>query len=561
MKKIKLLIVFIIFFLFLWALRPSFIRASWSCTNNGVTCCPTSQWDGVTCWGQTYPGKCNGSCSGVCPSPPFGGGGIKMDDGCTWVWQAETPTCTYGEWIPQASCGNGCSPTQRFYTRTYSPSNCSPVGQTSGCFEAAECAAPPCDPNNWGGWSACSASCGGGTQSRTNACGTTQTQSCNTQPCYSCTVSLTPDPASIQTESAVGLIASVTIGSGSVDYVSFSSANSSVASVSPSSDSSPVYSTVATGVNQGTTTATAAVVMGGAIRCTDTSTVSVIPPGPWWQVKDADVITNGSLISLIPGSCSGSCSPLFILNGGGGYPGVALYGGTYDFSASTTSQGTGLVSSTNWLANSIYLGRTYDYSYFARQIAADVPLTEINQSSASCDGSGCTVNGGFFNSGGTPKRGYTWYHFNGSLGDLTISGNVNLNGSRKVMLLVEGANLNITGRINIAQPGNGFFMVAVGKKVDGTKGDILVDPSVSHPNQPALEGIYFADGKFKTGAGSDRLYVRGAVTAWGGMVLQRDLGVNNSNTPAEFFEYAPELRLSFPREFSRSGIVWREVAP
>jgi len=40
-----------------------------------------------------------------------------------------------------------------------------------------------CNPNNWGGWSACSASCGGGTQCRTNECGTSQCQACNTQPC------------------------------------------------------------------------------------------------------------------------------------------------------------------------------------------------------------------------------------------------------------------------------------------------------------------------------------------------------------------------------------------
>ncbi len=35
-----------------------------------------------------------------------------------------------------------------------------------------------CNPLKWGAWSACSATCGPGTQTRTNACGTDQTQSC-----------------------------------------------------------------------------------------------------------------------------------------------------------------------------------------------------------------------------------------------------------------------------------------------------------------------------------------------------------------------------------------------
>ena len=47
---------------------------------------------------------------------------------------------------------------------------------------------------------------------------------------------------------------------------------------------------------------------------------------------------------------------------------------------------------------------------------------------------------GDFNSGGSPAWGYVWYHLDGAtLGDMTISGNVNLTGSRRVVLLVDGA--------------------------------------------------------------------------------------------------------------------------
>ncbi len=61
-----------------------------------------------------------------------------------------------------------------------SPSCGSPLcGQSDGC--GGSCSNS--DTNSWGAWSACSATCGGGTQSRTNACGTSQSQGCNTVSC------------------------------------------------------------------------------------------------------------------------------------------------------------------------------------------------------------------------------------------------------------------------------------------------------------------------------------------------------------------------------------------
>ena len=60
------------------------------------------------------------------------------------------------------------------------PSCGSPLcGQSNGC--GGSCATT--DVNTWGAWGACSATCGVGTQYRTSACGTLQSQSCNTQAC------------------------------------------------------------------------------------------------------------------------------------------------------------------------------------------------------------------------------------------------------------------------------------------------------------------------------------------------------------------------------------------
>jgi len=353
--------------------------------------------------------------------------------------------------------------------------------------------------------------------------------------------------------SAVELTASVTIGSGTVSQVNFASANTGIATVNPASDTTAVYSTSATGVFPGSTTVRADVIMGGSSRCNDTSTVNVTPPGPWWQVKDADVTTNGNIISLIPTICTlPACNPVFGLRGAGGFPGVPAYGGAIaDFQAGA---GTGRAAEDpyNWLVNSRYTGRAYDYSYFKRQIPDDVIINELTP----------PVTGGTFNSGGAPSRGYVWYHWNGATrGDLTINGNVNLTGSRKVVLFVEGADLYLNGRINIQNPGSGFFMVIVGKDANGFKGNIFVDPSVSQPTNPELEGIYFAEGEFRTGAGTEQLYVRGSVVAYDGVVLERDLGDANTNTPAELFEYAPEIIVTFPRVFTQRRMRWKEVAP
>jgi len=367
-------------------------------------------------------------------------------------------------------------------------------------------------------------------------------------PTPSCTVDFLPATASIQISSSTTLTASVTIGSGTVDRVDFASANTGIATVNPALDNTVVYSTQATGVAVGSTTVRADVIMVGSSRCNDFSSVTVTAPGPWWQVKDADVTTNGNLISPIPGSCSlPACNPVFGLRGAGGFPGVPAYGGaTADF-LSGAGTGNAAESPYNWLVNSRYNGRIYDYTYFKRQIPDDVVFNELTP----------PVTGGTFNSGGAPSRGYIWYHWDGAtLGDLTIDGNVNLVGSRKVVLMVEGANLIIDGRIQLQNPGQGFFMAVVGKDGSGLKGDILVDPSVS-----SIEGIFLAESEFKTGVASTQFNARGSVVAYEGVSLQRDLGASNANTPAEVFTYAPDIIATFPSVFTQRRIRWKEVAP
>lgn len=280
----------------------------------------------------------------------------------------------------------------------------------------------------------------------------------------------------------------------------------------------------------------------------DLLTVTATIPGPWWQVIDADVITDGDIISSIPLSCAlDDCNPLFGLEGLGGFPGVPIYGG------STADFGEGGISSTDWLANTQSLfSKIYDYNFFRKMVRSDVELVEIEQA---------FVNGGFFTSGGTSKRGYVWYHFDGDAfppGNLTINSSINMIGDRKVVVLVENADLHIDGRINV-EKGEGFIMFIVGKNDSGDKGNIHVKDDL--PGQDEIEGVFLAEGQFKTGEGNEQLYIRGMVAAYDGIVLERDLLGDNADEPAEVFEFAPDFILNFPRDLTFRRLRWKEVAP
>lgn len=118
----------------------------------------------------TYPSCSDWQCTDT-HWPTCGGGGT-----CGWGnWGACTVACGGGTRSRVNSC-NGNVQTETCNTQACPVPTPSP-GQ------------PPASPVvcNWGSWSNCSQACGGGTRSRTDNCGNTQTESCNTQECP-CTV-------------------------------------------------------------------------------------------------------------------------------------------------------------------------------------------------------------------------------------------------------------------------------------------------------------------------------------------------------------------------------------
>ena len=386
---------------------------------------------------------CEGDCSVSTCRICFGSGRYRT---CEQVYcsscsgRCEIRFCPPGTF--PISGGNGC--------RDIGPVNNCPCGtKPSGVCNSCEPEPPPpppCDANSWGAWSACSVSCGGGTRTRTNACGTVQSQGCNPQPCQDA----------------------------------------------------------------------------------------------WWQVKDGDTSSNGNLTSdLSPGNYFG-------LPGPGGFPGVAAFGG----SSNLTALGRFSAPPPGWNAQSPNaVAKIFDYAYFANQAPGGTVFNAVSPADAS----------GSITSGGTPDaEGYYWYKYEGGGVGLSIDRPMDL-GGRKVILFVDSSDLLINARINL-DDGAGFFLAIVGKNSTGAKGNIIVSPAVGG-GAFDLEGIYVADGRFETGFSGTALNVRGSVTGYDGIAMQRDLAGSGNTNPSEFYEYAPDQILLFPKKLSTRKINWKEVAP
>lgn len=318
--------------------------------------------------------------------------------------------------------------------------------------------------------------------------------------------------------------------------------------VNPSADNSSPYGTTVTGVTPGSGRVNSYVYApsGGQPICTDWADVTVNPPPPWWQVGDSDVQSSGNLASTIPLLLP---QKYFGLPGSytGGWPGVPVYSGNTNLTNANAS-------AIGWLANSATANtKVFDYAYFANQIPSDTVFNPINQGDVA----------GSLSSGGTPDaNNYYWYKYDGSTNrSLPLIVPTTDLKDRKVILLVDNANLEITGNINL-NDGVGFFMAIAGKGPNGTKGNILVDQSVGGGSGPNLEGIYVADNSFSDTGGALRLHVRGSVVAYGGVQMYRNLGdAPNADQSAEFFEYAPDQIMLFPSKLGTRKINWKEVAP
>ena len=349
--------------------------------------------------------------------------------------------------------------------------------------------------------------------------------------------SFIPNPTNVIRAESGTVIATLNSGD-TVNRVDFSSSDTNKMSVAGSGGS---YNASISGLDYGSVTITATGVINNRNLCTTSLIATVIAPGPWWQVKDMDVMV-GSFKSEIPAYCTvaHSCTPAFNLPGSGLFPGVTVYG-----SGTPLLGSNGTISSPAWLVNTSYFGKKYDYAWF-KQVAPPEVFTVNNQAAIGSP----TLGGGSLASGGYNLSSVIW---KSREGNLTIDGGPADIGSNKVVLFVNG-DLTINSNINLTD-GLGFFAAIV-------SGNILIDSTLTQSGTGfALEGLYVANGRIRTRPGTSKLRVRGSFVGWDGIMLERDLGNSNDANPAEYFEYAPDLIFTLPPEISRRGVVQKEVAP
>lgn len=130
-------------------------------------------------------------------------------------------------------------------------------------------------------------------------------------------------------------------------------------------------------------------------------------------------------------------------------------------------------------------------------------------------------------------------------GDLTLPNAAwNIGSNKRFVILVDG-NLNI-GKQQITVGSNSFLAFIV-------KENINLDPDLT-----VLQGVYLADGDFKTGTsgGSDQSLTIEGIVAASNINLEREY--NSATTPAVKFIYRPDFWFNSPPEIWKPNVTWRE---
>ena len=400
------------------------------------------------------------------------------------------------------------------------PSCSSPLcGQADGC--GGSCANT--GASSWGAWSACDGT--QNTQTRTNACGTVETNNC---PRLVGTVYYD----SLNNCSGAGWITggvAVSLDGGPGNALSGTGTFSLLAS------SASLHS-LAVSLPAGFICSTTA-------GCNTCSRVGVMSPSAnnnfyltnlreaWWQAEGAGVYAGSMAGGVTIRSELPTALTKLILPGSGGTSAALLR------ASGQADLGAGSISSEGWSAITRYRGQRMDYQYSGARMRV------------------------------IPRQGNDWLasnllndkpsgdvqEFYYQAGNSVVSSPWVVNSGESYIVFIKG-NLRVNTNITVASGGFLAFIV---------KGSVTVDPSVT-----TLQGLYVMDTNFITesdyvlGSVNDLpLDVQGSIVAWGTLSISRNLGAGNSTIPAEKFTYRPDLLTNMPTRMKMFLTNWQEVVP
>jgi len=160
--------------------------------------CPISSVSPISCQAGYYC-TVNSSSPTPCPSGYYCLAGSSSPTPCTTGIEQCRVNCVVSDWSSFGACSASCGGGTQSHTRTittqpqYGGTSCPVLTESQSC-NTQGCPVN-CQVSGWSGFGACSASCGGGTQTQTRyitvnpanggtACPVlSESQSCNTQPC------------------------------------------------------------------------------------------------------------------------------------------------------------------------------------------------------------------------------------------------------------------------------------------------------------------------------------------------------------------------------------------
>lgn len=333
---------------------------SFSSVNAQVICSGHSE-------GCTQNSQCGWCSGGTCLGAVLRHDLVDCSE-CACGDDACQTSCFPGEYLLNA-CDCGCTEID-----CYTPGDCV---YPESCYEAT-CTLwsgwYPCQSNNWQ-YQTCTVGPYAIEWRQCNNPPPTGTPRPTATPVPSCTVNI-PASRTVSVGESVSLRAVPSSSPWTIQRVNFISAGSAISSPSPASDTTSTYDTSVSGRSVGSGTVTAKVIIDGISRCEDTTSVNVTSPGPWWQVKDSDIFSQGNITSLIPITCiTPGCQSSFDLDGDGGYPGIPIYSGHLSLGSAERT------SSTGWRAKTgTDFKRNYSLAYFEKQIPQDTQIIQIPSS-------------------------------------------------------------------------------------------------------------------------------------------------------------------------------------